>query len=189
MRCVILYAGKKSGRVPKESRRKYMLKLGVCTVVENIEAVAAAGFDYLETSLAGIAAMENPAFEEAYHQVMDAPIGVEVCNCMIPPTLALTGPNVCVDQIETYLAHAFGRAARLGGRLIVFGSGAARQVPDGFPMEAAMRQIEAFLHLCIPHCESTGIRIAIEPLRKAETNVLNTLREGMALAQRVDHPA
>jgi hypothetical protein len=43
-----------------------------------------------------------------------------------------------------YVAKAFDRVARLGVRIVVFGSGGARRVPEGYPRDDAVRQMVDF---------------------------------------------
>ena len=124
-----------------------MIKLGVCTSISNIKKAAAAGFDYLEAALNGIAAMSDEDFEKALGEVNQSPIKVEACNCLLPGTLKVTGPEVNAQALHDYLEKAFTRAQRLGVKVVVFGSGAARRVPEGFDVPQAWRQIANFLRL------------------------------------------
>lgn len=165
-----------------------MIRLGVCTDIDNIGTLAAMGYDYLEAGLSKVAQLSQEAFDAALAKVSASPIKVEAFNVMVPGTIRLTGPDVRPDEIQTYLEAAFPRAAALGGRVIVFGSGGARRVPEGWTTDEAWKQLIAYLQQCAPLCEKYGICIAIEPLRQAETNILHTVREGAALAAAVGSP-
>jgi sugar phosphate isomerase/epimerase len=61
-------------------------------------------------------------------------------------------------------------------------------VPEGFSRERAWEQMVAFLHMAAPLAQKRGIVIAIEPLRKQESNILNTGAEAFRLLREVDHP-
>ncbi len=158
-----------------------MIKLGICTDISNIDLVAEIGYDYLETSLAGLAAMTDEQYEAAAARVEKAKIKVEACNGMLPGTVPVTGPNVNAQAIHDYLDKAFARASRLGVKVVVFGSSAARNVPEGFDFAMAWRQIGNFLRLAQAHAVDHGITIAIEPLRRAESNIINYVSEAVAL--------
>ena len=162
-----------------------MIKLGVCTGIGNIKKAAAAGFDYIEAALNGIAAMSDEEFEKALGEVNQSPIKVEACNCLLPGTLKVTGPDVNAQALHDYLEGAFSRAEKLGTKVVVFGSGASRRVPEGFDVPQAWRQIANFLRLCERHAADHGITVVIEPLRSGECNIINYVSEATILASLV----
>ena len=165
-----------------------MIKLGVCTDYTNINKVAEAGFDYLEGGLSKLAAMSEEEYQKIVSLVDAAPIKVEACNGMVPGSIKLTGPEVVAQTIHNYLDLAFTRAERLGVKTVVFGSGAARQVPEGFDTAQAWRQVGNFLRLCERHAAEHDITIAIEPLRSGECNILNYVSEATAIASLIQMP-
>ena len=61
-------------------------------------------------------------------------------------------------------------------------------MPDGFPREEALGQLVDFCRRIAPLARDNGITIAIEPLRRQETNIINSAREGLALVSAVDRP-
>ena len=62
-------------------------------------------------------------------------------------------------------------------------------VPEGFPLEEGFRQVTALLRKLAPLVRERGIVIAIEPLRRAECNLINSFYEGCRLAEAVGDPA
>ena len=78
--------------------------------------------------------------------------------------------------------------SRLGVRLVVFGSGGARQVPEGFSKQEAFQQLVDFGKRIAPEARSRNITIAIEPLRKQETNIVNNTTEALAWVNAVNDP-
>ena len=159
-----------------------MIKIGICTGITNIGIVEKSGFDYLETSLSGLAAMSEEEYQRMAKLVDASSIRVEACNGMMPGEIRLTGPDVSAQKIHDYLDLAFSRARRLGCEVVVFGSGAARNVPEGFDIAVAWRQIGNFLRIAQGHAQDYGITIAIEPLRRAECNIINLVSEAVALS-------
>ena len=159
-----------------------MIRLGVCTSPENIRTVAELGFDYLEASLSGLAALSDGEFEQTRALVLASPIRVEAANGMLPGTLKVTGPMRDPQALSSYLDKAFRRAAELGVKTVVFGSGAARAVPADWPFEKAWREIADYLRLCEFYCERYDIDVAIEPLRIGECNILNYVSEAVAIS-------
>jgi len=159
-----------------------MIRLGVCTAPANAAEVAQIGFDYIELGLSSIAAMSEEEFNTLAAQMDECPIKAEAYNGMLPASVPVTGPDVNASQQHEYLELAFARAHRLGGKVVVFGSSGARNVPEGFDFGQAWRQISNFLRLAQPHAQEHGITIAIEPLRRGESNIINLVSEAVALS-------
>jgi len=166
------------------------MKLGVCTSIELHDAAHAAGFEYIEPTVGSLVPdRPDDAFAPVMQQVAGAPLSPEAFNCFLPASLKVTGADADLDALMRYVTVACKRAAQIGGKVIVFGSGGARTVPDGFPIDEAMSQVTTFLAATGVIAGQSGITIAIEPLRKAESNIINLVSEAYQLARRVAHPA
>ncbi len=173
-----------------------MVQFGCCLsaepmtekLAEGLALLHANGYDFAELRVAPLAALPDADFDAVVRIVERAPIRTPSFNIFIPATLALTGPEVQAGRIEDYLKRVLPRVQALGGRIIVFGSGGARRVPDGFPVERARAQIDDFLRMCEDHAGPLGIVIVIEPLNKKETNIINTVAEGLLIADRLRLP-
>ena len=70
---------------------------------------------------------------------------------------------------------------------MVWGSAGSRNVPAGFSRDRAGQQIQEFLHLAGDIARRNNLVIAIEPLRKQESNIINTAREALQLVREVNH--
>ena len=160
-----------------------LVQIGYCTPVRNAEAAKAAGFDYVELGTTEIATMSDADFERTADEIARLGLTVPVTNLFLPATLKVTGPDVDRQQQAVYMKKAFDRLARLGTRLVVFGSGGARRVPDGFPRERAFDQLVDFGRRAAAEARAHGITIAVEPLRREETNIINSAAEGLALVR------
>ena len=89
---------------------------------------------------------------------------------------------------DIYLAGldgAFSRAAELGGSIVAFVSGDSRQIPEGWSRDEALERFDEAWRRASEVAERYGITIAIEPLNRGETNLVNTVAEGAAVVQRV----
>lgn len=167
------------------------MQYGVCGSPEIAIPAYQAGYGYFEWSAGGLLKPleDESAFLEALQQVHASPLACPVVNVFIPGQLKITGPEVDRQRLEKYVGTACRRAEIAGVKVIVFGSGAARQIPDGFPRENAWEQLVEFCRMLGPIAEQHGVTIAIEPLNRNECNVINTIGEGARLAQDADHPA
>jgi len=159
------------------------------TGVAFVERIAAAGFDYVEMPLGVIAQMPDAAFGQLVERVAHSGIRCETCTNLFPATLRVTGPDIDEAAIGQYATAALTRARRLGADCIVFGSGRSRNVPESFDRTAAWAQLVHLLQRLAPLAEASGLDIAIEPLRRQESNILNTYGEACRLAQAVARPS
>jgi sugar phosphate isomerase/epimerase len=185
-----LLAGCATSGTGSASFRFGVARLGALDPIPEAHRLAAWGYQYLEPGLSVIAAMSEADFEALRAKSAALPIRIEAMNNFVPPGLKLTGPGVEPARIREYAERALGRAEALGAKLVVFGSGGAREVPDGFPRDRAWSQLKDFLRLCgdLIVEKKWGMDIGIETLRKAETNILNTVAESLRLAREVNHP-
>ena len=165
------------------------VQVGYCTSLQNVPAAKRAGFDYVELSTTEIAALSDADFENAVRDIANVGLPVPVTNLFLPASLKVTGPEASTAQQMAYVAKAFDRLARLGVGIVVFGSGGARRVPDGYPRDDAMRQLVDFGRRIAPLARARGLTVAIEPLRRDETNIINSAAEGLELVEAVGDPA
>jgi sugar phosphate isomerase/epimerase len=164
------------------------LKFGCCAGIDKIQLIQDMGFDYIEPAVGTVKAEEPDSEFKAIAEKFEA--------CKIVPEAwmglighKMVGPEVDMYRIERYLRTALHRVKSLGGEVVVFGSGGARRVPDGFPMEEAQRQLLRFVELLGEVASDNGITIAIEHLNKKETNTINTLDEALDYARIADRPS
>jgi sugar phosphate isomerase/epimerase len=139
------------------------------------------GYDYIELSLAHLTELSGEDFYSVKRMLAVAGIPCESCNNFFPPHLKLTGTEVNLPSILLYATKAVERAAELGSSIVVFGSGQAKNVPDGFPKELAWQQLVSLCQALDPVAGANHITIVLEPLRKAECNIVNSVAEGLEL--------
>ncbi len=161
------------------------MKFGVCigTNVENMKIAKSLGYDFCEGHSQEIA---NKPIEHI--DAMKATgIPVLAANCFIG--LRVVGNERDDAAISEYLERLFERGKYLGIRCFVFGSSGARKIPEGMTLEEGRAQIVDFLkRLVVPVSEKYDIPVAIEPLRPAECNAINTVADGVEIAKAVDSP-
>ena len=162
------------------------MQLGVCASPENVPWIKDAGADYLEANVQTVLAPMDKARRPPDPAALALPIAAY--NCFLPGDLRVTGPDVDLGRLLAYGRRAFERAGRMGSTIIVFGSGDARRIPDGWPRARAEEQFIEALRLLGPLAHSSGIVLALEPLRQAETNFINTFAEGLGILRRAAAP-
>ena len=161
------------------------MQFGACMNSANASAAKAGGWDFVEESVQRYLKGQD----ENWPTPSSPDLPVPSANSMVPGNIPIVGPNVSREALTHYMTNVLTRAKTTGIRTVVFGSGGARSVPDGFDRNTAVDQITDFLHLIAPIAESNGVTIVIEPLNRGECNILNTVGEAMTYVKRVDHPA
>jgi len=163
---------------------------GVCTGLENVPKLQAAGYDYIELGVQRFLAPQSSRadFEKNLQEAQSLKAPLYACNSFLPSSLICVGPAADHPAILSYAETAFQRAQTAGIGLIVFGSGSSRKIPDGFDPAQARQQFVQLLKKMGPIAEKYGVIIAIEPLNKKECNFINTVAEGTAIAKEASHP-
>lgn len=167
------------------------MKFGICTAPDNLSLVTQQGFDYIEPGVSGVLRpheSEPPELETLEKTFAASTVRAQAFNVLLPGTLRVVGPDRDVAALERYLETACLRASRLGARVLVFGSGGARNVPDGFSRAQAWGEIKEFLGLAGAAAARQNIVIAIEPLNRKECNILNSVEESAQMAREVALP-
>lgn len=172
-----------------------MIQIGCCTPVpvdaesrQKVLQIREAGFDFVEYGVQQCAALTPEQREEAVRFGEEEGLPCRAMNGFIPGSIPLVGPEADLGKARRFFEKAFPAVSAFGAKTIVFGSGAARRTPPGFPKELARSQLVSFLRLAETYCEDFDIDIAIEPLCVAECNTLNTVMDGFWLAQETDRP-
>lgn len=155
------------------------------TGIEIINQLETIGYDYIELPLAQLMELDDIQFKKIKEKIERSDIKCEVCNCLFPAYLKITGSNVNIPKIQEYIENAFIRAEELGVEYIVFGSGPAKKVPDGFPMEKAWGQLIILSKFLDSIAKKNNIIILVEALRRVECNIVNTIAEGYKLVKAV----
>lgn len=164
--------------------------LGVCCSVDDAAKVKAAGGSYVETGISSFLIPEKSESEFAGNQAtaLEAPLPVIRANGFFPGDLKLVGNDADLTRAVNFAENAMRRASRIGIRIFVLGSGGARKIEDGTNREEARAQFVKLCRALGPVAEKYDVTIAIEPLRRQETNFINSVREATSIAREVGHP-
>ncbi|MHB9033852.1 MAG: sugar phosphate isomerase/epimerase family protein [Anaerolineae bacterium] len=162
------------------------IPIGMCVSPDKVPALAK-GYDFLELAVSStlMPLEDDDAFAQSRPLLAALRPPIYAFNVFIAPQVKLVGPDVNIAQVTQYIQRALKRVHELNGQVVVFGSGGARMIPDGFNRAIAWGQLVRFLELCSNEALKYGIKIAIEPLNRGETNVINSYREGVQLARDV----
>lgn len=166
-----------------------MPKFGVCCGPDRSQACRQAGFDYIEASVQALmqGTLPDDQWEGAKLKKLSE-LPIPACNLLVPGTLRITGPDVNFEALRNYMTNVLRRADALNIRTLVFGSGAARKVPDGFDRNTARRQIIDFSRMSADIAAHYNVTIVYEPLNRGECNIINSVAEAMEYVRELNHP-
>ena len=144
-------------------------------------AFAAAGYDYLELFITAeiVPGKEDAAFAKNLAALKALPIPTTFLNGFITGDIPMVGPDAQHDKVEKWVRTAFPRARQLGVGIVTVGSGGARRCPKGFEPAKAREQFSQILGRIAPIARDHGIRLAIENLNTAETNICTSIAESV----------
>jgi sugar phosphate isomerase/epimerase len=166
------------------------MQFGVCWAAGKAGELASANPDFVEENIQGFLKPEAPDAEFAANLALarSAPFPILAANCFLPGSLKCVGPDVDTPRLLKYGRTAFARAAQVGMKIIVFGSGGARKVPDGFDHARAAAQFVDLLKQLGPMAGEYGVTVVVEPLNKAECNFVTSVLEGADVVRQCAHP-
>ncbi len=165
------------------------MRLGCCGVEDRLAAVEREGYDFIEPrALMLLPDRPESEFEPVRKQFQEAGIKAEAFNVFVPSELKITGDAVDFGALTNHVGIVMERASQLGTEIVVFGSGGARNVPEGFSRSKALEQVKVFAAMAAETARKSGITIVIEPLAREYCNMINSVTEALEIAEEVDHP-
>lgn len=176
---------------PVVAEKKLFSAMGIAAPLEKAAALKAGGADFLTEGVGSFLVPDkaDDAFEKNLAKLAASPLPILACNGFIRSAeMHCVGPEANHDLIMKWADTTFRRMKKAGGKFIVFGSGGARRVPDGFSKEKAGEQFVALLKRLGPLAEAQGITVTVEQLRAEECNFINHIGEGAAIIRAAGHP-
>lgn len=162
------------------------MKFGICydprRAIESFPHPA----DYIEISASAVYSYTDEVFSGIKKAVDDGIIKTYSANGLVIPDLRLTGEDVNMTAVKDYCAVTFYKLAQLNVKMLVFGSGKAKHVPEGFPMEKAWDQLFEVGRVFSEEAKRYGQTIAVEPLSYNEVNIVNTVEDASFYAKNVN---
>ncbi len=165
--------------------RNMFMKFGMCLELEKLKKSKEYGADYAEVNCCQVYSLGNSEFVKLKKHIADENIVTYSCNGLVPADVRLTG-DVKLDKIREYAKISFDRLAELGVTLLVFGSSAAKNVPEGFSFEKAWDQLYEVGAIFSDVAAQNGQTVAVEPLNRFEVNIVNTIEDAASYAKAVN---
>lgn len=150
------------------------------------ERVRGLGLDYVELRVADALSpltVDEATFRERAAIVERSGMPVEAVNVFLTPPIMIVGPDADLERFRAYVTTVAERLGVLGTRIVVWGSGPTRRIPDGWPRERAWEQLRERIALGSDILGSRGVRIALEALPRTAINFIHTIDECRQLAE------
>ena len=171
-------------------RKKKLPAIGICTPVEKNKLIVNSGCVFIEEVVRGFLVPEKDEkeFDAKLTLAKQSRLPVTACNSFLPGSMKSVGPKAVHNEILRFAETTFRRAAMSGVKIIVFGSGGSRAIPEGFLREEALIQFTDLCKQLAPLAKKYQVTVVIEPLNTKECNFINSVAEGGEIVKAVNHP-
>ncbi len=165
-------------------------ELGMVTDFQNDSLLHASGYRYLVESTNKILSPRNVSekqFEEYLQSIKKLRVPLFACNLFIPGDLKVVGHQVDELAVLKYVEVVLQRAQKANLKMIIWGSGGSRGIPDGFDHTKAKEQFVTIAKKIGALAATYNITLALESLNRTECNFINTVQEALEIVKAIDH--
>lgn len=165
-------------------------EIGVVQNIENDSLLNAFGYTCLIENTAKLFSPRNVSeklFTEHLQTIKKLQVPLLAVNIFIPGDLKVVGPSVDEKSVLSYVEVVFQRAHASGLKMIIWGSGGSRGVPDGFDRAKAKQQFIYIAKKIATLAAKYDITLALESLNSTEANFITTVKEALEVVKTVDH--
>jgi len=166
------------------------MKFGInCDVLqERFDLAQKLGYDYCEYPFNKLVSNDTETNKKVIKKQRDSAFPVTAANgFIIGLTLCGESPSP-KSELLSYLRKGFDNSKELGIKTIVFGSGKARNCPEGFSREKTLEQLCELCTVFGDFGKEYDTDIVIEPLNHNETNIFTTVKETYAFVKKLANP-
>lgn len=163
------------------------MKIGICTDAAHIAQLAEGAADYVELNLTSIKNMSEIEFRDMELILESKGIKAEATNCFFPADVKLCGRKLDMVKVSVYTERALERAAYLGIKTCVLGSGPARMIDEGENVKLCNSQLIDVFGRVGDIAKEYGVTVVVEPLNKGETNTINSVSKGAEIVRKLNH--
>ncbi len=177
------------------------MKLALCSEVfktpieETIRTVAEIGFDGIEIAPFNVAESVDDVSQERRREIrtIAADSGIEIVGLhwllVSPKGLHITTPDDTVRRRSwEYTRSLVHFCADLGGKVMILGSPAQRNLVSGDTLGDAMARAAEGVHGVAEACVERNVKFLLEPLHPEMTDFMDSVEQALELARMVDHP-
>jgi len=149
--------------------------------------VAEAGFDALEISPWIQMTLTRAAVVSLERSLRRNDLAFSGFTAIYPPEMQLASPSALARRRNAlYTKRLIELAQSLDGKLLVWGSGRARNIPMDVPFRKGYAWLVELLTASGRMADQMDVKIAIEPLNRFESTIIHNVSEALSLAKLVN---
>jgi sugar phosphate isomerase/epimerase len=165
-------------------------EIGIVQNIENDSLLHSFGYRSVIESTPKILSPRNVSdqqFKDQLQTIKNLRVPLFACNLFIPGDLKVVGPTVNEQAVLEYVEIVLQRAQEANLKMIIWGSGGSRGVPEGFDRTKAKEQFISIAKKIAAIAEKHTITLALENLNRTECNFINSVSEALEIVKAVDH--
>ena len=155
---------------------------------EQAAIISDSGFGYVEITAVSCAGLTDDEIADINKVLLKHGLTAKRACILFPGDMKVVGDERNEKTIIEYLEGLMPKLHRFGVEIVVFGSGGARRVPDGFDYDTAFDQFCDTAGIVAEIAGKYDIKIALEHLNPKECNLLTTVDETVKAVRKVNHP-
>jgi D-psicose/D-tagatose/L-ribulose 3-epimerase len=151
--------------------------------------IAAQGFDVIELPIESVGDWDP---ERTADVLAGLGLGVTTCAVMSGDRDLTTGDLATTAAAQAYLRASIDQAATVGSTVLagpIYSPVGRVWRLDAAERAATIRRLVEALRPVVDHAGERGVRLALEPLNRYETSLLNTVEQALDVVETVDSPA
>lgn len=160
-------------------------QIGWCGLLQNAASMKEAGLDYIEAQLVPMKIEDDASFAHAKALIRDLPLPAHAFSYLFPHDARIVGPEKDEARNRAYFDRVVELMTLARARVVVLGSGWTRNVPEGWTRAQAEEEFLTTLSWCADALRGSGATLVIEPLNRKESNLVNSVADGVRLAKRL----
>lgn len=164
------------------------MTIGVASGPDRLDKLNALGYDRIELGVSQIVELPPDGIQRLKRRLAEKTVALRSCNCLIPGGFTPLYRDEGLRDSRAYLTRVMPILADVGVQTAAFGSGWFRRMPDDLPHTRRHALVRDFLVLAASIARESGITLAVEPLNRGETNILNTTDEATAYLRELELP-
>lgn len=148
------------------------------------------GLEVFESNIGTLKLLSDDDIDYLAKKYAESDLGLYAFNGLLPNM-----PNIVTATAdETVILHehidqTVLRLEKLGSKILVFGSGGNRRIPEGFDADTAKNKIYDFIVYTEALCNKADITLVLEPLNRDETNWCNSVKDGAKIVRELSLPS
>jgi D-psicose/D-tagatose/L-ribulose 3-epimerase len=150
--------------------------------------IAGWGFDVVELPIEQLGDWDP---DQARALLDDLGLGATTCAVMPATRDLLSDDAAVVDATADYIRGCIDTACRVGARVVagpIYSAVGRTWLLDADERRATIARLSATLRPLAAAAESRGVVLAIEPLNRYETSLINTVDQALEVVEAVDSP-